>query len=451
MSVFADGYSRYLSYNFNYIDRLKLFRKYFRSSVKIMADPNFMARSLIDRLDQFPKYPYFYNPLIRTDSLNLVKIYNSTLDNTSDLVESMLDSDELMRKKVFDTIPNTVEDFLEEICFQFSYISTASEIYNYELIVRSFVSDSQFRNFFSDLYVPYFYSSDQIEGDTAGLENSSATYQYLLYSCLYNMFSISHNIGTRGLLYLTHINDFGPLFDRVDKTIMLIDFDVFVNNYVDQMSADLAINVGKAIYSFQKISPIMLQNLSTVIRDSLLHVTSGLSASFYLFFYSLDTYPPAESIITNFLDNLNSLMSADVVSKIYNDATIVDTVEMSSQTNNENLLSSGFMEKIAESQLKNYLFLCFLYKYWPVKFLNILQLTIREYVENYIKTTNDDSLTLDEYKNLISTFCESKINYTNLNQFLNLFLLPTPTLVTYGAGISAKFTFTPTTDRKSVV
>ena len=125
MNVFADAYSRYLAYNFNYINRTKLFQKYFKNSIVFITDPKFITKNFIDQIDKFPKYPYFFNPISKPPigSFNIRKIYESSLDNTDKLLESMSDTPELAKKPLYDSIPVDINDFLEELCFQFSYTS----------------------------------------------------------------------------------------------------------------------------------------------------------------------------------------------------------------------------------------------------------------------------------------------------------------------------------------
>ena len=107
MSKFADGYSRYLTNYFNYINKYRSFRKYFRNSIISSTDPNFMSKTLIDNKEFFPKYPYYLNVFTRTDSINLIKIFDSAMDNTDELIESMLGVKELERKKLYDSIPSS--------------------------------------------------------------------------------------------------------------------------------------------------------------------------------------------------------------------------------------------------------------------------------------------------------------------------------------------------------
>ncbi len=443
MSTFADGYSRYLTNYFNYINRSRTFRKYFRNSVISLTDPNFMPKNLINSIDNFPKYPYFMNAFVRTDSINLIKIYNSSMDNTSNLLESMVGSSELAKKGLYDSIPSSLDKFLAELNFQFAYTSGPIDLYNYESVVRSFITEYQYRNFFSDLYTPLFHSTDQIDGETARLEDKSFLYQYMLYSSLYNIVSISHDIYPKLLMYLTYINTSGMPADRVDQAAVLTGFQTFVTNYSSYISEDLAGIIGKSMYDFQNISETMMQDLVTVISTKLSNATTGLYKSFDNFYTPLKLLSPVNFLSNNVNQHLNALISSDIVTKIYNDATIIDQNAMSVETQYEDDEYSLYMEKITESQLKNYLFLCFLYKFWPIKFLNVLQLSIKEYTEIVIKTSNDKMLTQADYGDLFEYFTTNYIDYVTLNSFLCTYLTPTASIVTYGAGTHAKFTFTP--------
>lgn len=443
MNVFADAYSRYLSNNFNYINKTKQFQKYFKGSVISLTDPNFMSKILIAKKDEFPKYPYFLNAFVRTDYVDIVKIYESIMDNTDTLVDTMIGSSELAKKYSYDVIPNALDSFLAELYFQFSYISTSEDLYNYDLLVRSFISEDQYRNFFSDLYAPLYHSTDQIEGETAGLEDKSFLYEYMLYTCLYGIMNSTHTIYSSILRYLTFVNSYGVPTDRVDHVTMLADFQTFITNYSNNMSIDLSNIIAKSMYDFQNISKIMIENLITVIDSKITNVTTGMYKSFYNFYNLNTSLHPVNFLANNFIQQLNSFSTIDFVSEIYDDFSIVDEEITNLQIQEEIDEYVAFMGKITAAGLKNYLFLCFLYKFWPIKFLNVLQLSLKEYTENNIKTADDDVKTREEYSILFEWFANNYINYPNLKSFLDNNLAPTASIITYGIGTHAKFTFTP--------
>ncbi|MFA7202774.1 MAG: hypothetical protein WC188_03585 [Candidatus Caldatribacteriota bacterium] len=443
MSTFADGYSRYLNYNFNYIRKLKEFRKYFFNGTISITSPKFMSDSLLDIKDTIPKYPYFFNAFVRSDSIDIVKIYESSMDNTDVLLEKLIGASELRQKQLYDSIPSLLNNFLAELNFQFSFISSETDLYNYNLIIRSFINETFYRNFFNNLYVPVFYSTDQIEGDTAGLEDKSFIYQYMLYCYIYNVISSSHSFFSKLNNYANYINTILPAGDRIDLDIIIDSFNTFVNTYSNYISNDLCGIVLKSIYKFQNVSDTLTLAVNNIISNKINNIVNGLNVSFYNFLNLNTVYDPVVFLITNLIDHINSLTSADVVSKIYNDSNIIEQVQTLYTTIYEDEKYQQFMSKISQFSFKNYLFMAFLYKFWPMKFLNVLQLTIKEYTENVIKTPNDDFFSIDEFQTLLEYFNSTVINYSNFANFLNTYLLPTPELITHGVGISSTFTFTP--------
>jgi len=399
---------------------------------------------LINSRNEFPKYPYFFNPFVRTDSINVVKIYESTLDNTDVLLNTMVGCSELEKKTIYDKIPSSLDKFLSEVYFQYAYVSTPTDLYNYDLIIRSFVSEYQYRNFFSDLYAPVFYSSTQSEGDTAGLEDGSSLYQYMLYSSLYNIISQMNTLYPSILRYLTYINEYGPAADRVNQATILADFQAFVTDYSFSMSVDLSHIISRSVYDYQNISQTMLDDLINVIRNKLTNLTSGFYQSFYDFYGASTYFNPVQFLANNFIRQLNAFAAADIMSRIHNDYTIVNEGTTISQVQQESDTYASYMGKIELNSLKNYLFLCFLYKFWPLKFLNILQLTLKEYTEKVIKrTTVDDLTTEDTYGSLFEWFASNYVDFANLRNFLEAQVAPAVSKVTYGSGTEAKFTFTP--------
>ena len=442
MSKFADGYSRYLTNHFNYVLKYETFRKYFKNSVASLTDPKFVSKMLISKKDEFPKYPYFFNAIVRTDNVNLVKIYNSTMDNTDKLLEAMVGATELGKKELYDSIPSSLDNFLAELNFQFAYISTPTDLYNFDLILKSFSTEYQYRNFFNDLYTPLF---NNIDGETAGLEDKSFLYQYMLYCCLYNVLPISHNIYSKLFSFTSMINETGEIVDRVDQASMLSGFQTFISNYDDTMSIDLSNIISKSLYGFQSISKNMFDNLITVISGKITNGASGLYNSFYNFYNPLPSLAPITFLSNNATQLLNAVISSDIITQIYNNDNIIDQDMTSHQTLYEDDTYSIYMSKIEESQLKNYLFLCFLYKFWPVKFLNILQLTLKEYTEQLIKSVDEDALSTTDYGDIFKTFTTTYINYTNLETFLNSYMVPTDNIVIQNDGTHSKFTFIPGT------
>ena len=90
----------------------------------------------------------------------------------------------------------------------------------------------------------------------------------------------------------------------------------------------------------------------------------------------------------------------------------------------ENDAFDTYMGKMTPENIQNYLFLVFLYKFWPINFLNILQLEMKEYTEVVIKTNEiKDNLFVNQilFSQVISNFInnDTDIDYNNLCNYVN--------------------------------
>ncbi|MDD4081911.1 MAG: hypothetical protein PHD05_00855 [Sphaerochaetaceae bacterium] len=443
MSVFADAYSRYLSYNFNCINKQRELRKYFLNGIIYITAPKFLSEHLLDNYETFPKYPFFFKAFVRTDAINLVKIYNSSMDNVNYLLDGLCGSDELLKKPLYDSIPHVNDLFLSELNFQFSYISTSTDFFNYNYVIQSFVNEIQYRNFFSDLYSSLFYSASQEPGETAELEKHSFLLQYFFYAILFNVLSSITNIPSKLYYYSQYVNDMLPNNDKVNSNRLITSFSNFIDNYKSVISLDLTTVIGKGIYNYENISQKLLLEFESVILNNICDVDNGIVKCFETFMNQNTYLEPCNFLNNYFYQMLISLTSIDCICEIFKTENIINVDQIINYDEFENSEYADYMSKITEFTLKKYLFLGFLYKFWPIKFLNVLQLTIKEFIENEIKTPDDEVMSKTEFSNSFNQFCEDGINYTNLANLLNTHLLPSEELITYGIDTPATFTFTP--------
>lgn len=90
----------------------------------------------------------------------------------------------------------------------------------------------------------------------------------------------------------------------------------------------------------------MIQNLNTIISNKLTDASTGFAKSFADLMNS-GSLSPVEFIISNVINHLNSFISADIVSRIYNNPSIVDQVS----TDGEKLFETNkYNEYIAKFQ-----------------------------------------------------------------------------------------------------
>lgn len=401
MSIFADGYSSYLTYTFDYVKKMLFFDEIFSEGYSACRESNFLTKDFIDKLDKFPLFPYFYNILSGDDSINVIKIYNVVSDNVEDLESALISKPEVIRQKaVYDLIPLDIGDIEKYATFQYAYMSGISDLYNKELNFRSFMFDKSYRNFFSSLYADKFCSVG--ESESAGLENSCCMYLYAIRNYLFSLMLNSCNIPSELLLYLIYFNTYGSSSSRVNNSVLSDCFSSFITSYKNTMSDELVDLVGKSIYGFVSINDLLKEQIATIVKTKL----SELSTVFSSYLTSIANNP-VYSLSGSSADLLYSIIGCDILSKIYNDDTILTQAEVSGYVQIEDDAFSNYLAEITTANIESYLFVSYLYKFQHHRFMNILPLCMKEYTENVIKPTGVDTFTLSQFTDMINRLYDS--------------------------------------------
>lgn len=429
MSIFADGYSSYLNYTFNYINKFATFNSFFEQGYLTCKNTNFLTQDFINKIEKFPLFPYFYNIISDTENLKIISIYNVAADNVENLEEALLSKVDIMRQKAtYDLFPERIEDIIQYAYFQYAYMSTVSNLFSRDYNFRSFIFERTYRNFFNNLYSNKFCSVG--EATSAGIEDSCFIPLYAVKNYLFNLMPNSCNLSNQLMLYLMYFNTYGPADQRIDNTNLSTGFTSFISSYRTTMAGELVDLIGKSLYNFTDISTLLRNELITNVKTKL----SQLPAIFTTYLGTI-AENPIYTLMGNSIDSLYSEIGCDVLSKIYNDNDIINQVSLSNTSVVEENLFSSFMNNINSSNIETYLFISYLYKFHYPRFINVLPLCLKEYTQNVIKSSDIDGLTLLEYSTIINKlydptpiddpsspgeylFPQSDVNYNNLRTFL---------------------------------
>jgi len=401
MSVLADGYSSYLTYTFDYVKKMLFFDRIFSEGYSICRESSFLTKDFIAKLDNFPLFPYFYNILSADDSINVIKIYNVTSDNVEDLETALISKPEVIRQKaVYDLIPLEKDNIEKYATFQYAYMSGISDLYNKELNFRSFMFDRSYRNFFSSLYADNFCSVG--ESESAGLENSCCIHLYSIQSYLFNLITSSCNLSSKLLLYLIYFNTYGSSGSRVNNSVLIDSFSSFITSYKNTMSDELIDLVCRSIYGFINVNDLLREQIAVIVKTKLSELSTILSS--YLTSVSNNPVYSLSAISTNLLYHI---ISCNILSKIYNDNTILTQVEVSKYAQVESDTFDNYLAKITTANIEAYLFISYLYKFQHHRFMNILPLCMKEYTENVIKPSGVDTFTLSQFLDIVDKLYDS--------------------------------------------
>jgi hypothetical protein len=440
MSILSSEYSNYLTYLYDYNKKLEFFQSMFSKSYNYFKNTNYLNKDFAAIQNQFPKFPYFFNVISSLDNINLVAIQNCSMDNTEYLLSILYGSDVIANKSTFDNIPNNIDDILLHVNYQFSYLADPINYYNYNLYTTPYLTENlSNRNEFSNLFTDNQYDST-IDGNIGMLQHSTFILQHATYCLLNNLLSSQFD------LYLTLYRQIlykqkNSISIEISKTDFSNSFTEFVKSNQVILSKELTNIITKIIFSFDNINDAVCSNIQTIVINKLLYNTpsSTIVSCFNTFLNKSVAYEPYLVIFSNLVNSLTAHLSAKYTSDIFNNAndimpdlkTILTNpilfTAVNNATSNEELVDFGnihessivkaiilennaigkYFGKMDELNIQNYMFLLFLYKFWPLKFINTLQLIMQEYTQLNIKTneTSDNLFSNDEdYKILLKNF-----------------------------------------------
>ena len=107
MNYISDTYSNILNFFSNTENRLGELKTESNSFTNMIINGDFLSSNFLDSIENYPKYPYLFKPIINTSKYNLIKIYYSTDENVDQLLSAITNTNILSLKKKFSSIPDT--------------------------------------------------------------------------------------------------------------------------------------------------------------------------------------------------------------------------------------------------------------------------------------------------------------------------------------------------------
>jgi hypothetical protein len=172
----------------------------------------------------------------------------------------------------------------------------------------------------------------------------------------------------------------------------------------------------QSLYKMTKIDSKITDAISVSIENK--HANSLISA--FDSYIDEDVSFPISLLNQYVLNSLYLVFGSNQISTIYNNTDIFNLGFIATNSISENQIFNNFKDKSTTTDIKNYLYLSYLYKFWPIKFLNVYPIIISKYVEQQIKP--DDSLAFSQksLESLLSfSLATNNINYQNLTNHFN--------------------------------
>lgn len=378
MSVISNAnFGIYLKNNFDFTHILNNFEStffYIYDSIKNNTNIPYNFDSI---LSDYPKYPENFKYISNPINYNQYKIYNVVTTDISYLLDE-IDPGVLHIKLSLDDIPVEFENLKFDINFQKTFFEDTNSLYNKNVI---FLENSNIQTY--NNYIYYFIGNSL---DWEAFKNIDCFHGFL------NYYFSSQLVKDLFNYFENQFIDLCMSDNRLSTSLTSSDFNNYLNNNTNIITTDLAAILMKNNYGTLKYSEQVDNMVSDVIGENIDNLKTAFNN--HINGYNYDVALELSSQISSFLTYPISnklLQSLDYVGAL----TITTKIDK---------LISEYLSKSSENQLGPYLTLSFLYKNSPVKFLSILSLILRQYVEDKLITKNDMLFQNYEIKKLLTNF-----------------------------------------------
>lgn len=398
--MLSDAFSKYLCYQSNYNLIINLFISYFNSGYNLIKNGNYLNINFDENQSTYPRYPYPFNIIQDLSYYNIFKIFNVTNDIVTNLDSLIIDQDVLAKKYLYKNYPP--EDhkyFLNDINFQYTCFEKSKDLYNLE-IYNSLINYKRGKNKFG--FIINYDLTNPISNDSDG--GSSFLIQHYLYLILRQIIPTSTNMVS---LISTKVieNQYYGLSEL--KT----GFNSYVTNNVN-IKTDIAKIYTKNLYQFVNPTDLYIDTIATKIDSSIHNLITTFNS--YVDTFVID---PIFSITEYFYDYLFNYITIDMLSSMYNNYSIFNKGISQTVKAYETSIYEKYMTDVDLNSMKDYMFLNYAFKDNPFKFLNLMQLNVKDYVENKLKPADDNTFDLYEVQKKLNSVY-SNMNFTEFRSFI---------------------------------
>lgn len=350
-------------------------------------------------LNKYPIYYDFYPSIKSLKGFNTLKIREITYDSTQYLI-SRIRSEVIVLKEKLDKIPLTESDITYDISFQNTYISNMNSFFNKNNAFLHLSIPSYSNYFFYELGTQY----------GGNISNTTSTRNIVVLFYLIDSIPRITNVYTQWTDYF--INS-----DIITSNKLNTEFGEFIDQNIDNIINILIELISKNVYQILDLS----DNILLSIKNNSLNEILKIKDCFQSFINNAGNNIQFE--LSHFYKTIiNHVISIELLERI------ADPSENAFNSNEdqftdifrrgEEKIIYDFLKLVNPQNLKDYLFLSYQYKFWPIKYLNILSIITKKFTEEQIFL--EDKTLIDE--NLISSYITSikkSINFNDLSRVVN--------------------------------
>jgi len=399
MSNLSSAYGSYMTHFHKFKPRLDTFSESFNQVYDLIQSGQYIDCDLDKRMDDYPKYPCIYQYFNKTKNFDLWKIYNCVLDTVDKLKDYITSKSALSLRIDLDKIPNDIIKIRNDVNLQYTFSSRINDLFDLKQHFHDYSRLKKIINFYNSL--------DETSYNEGFNDSSSSFIHTFLFDFLFRQqLRNSSNFSSKLGLYC-------------------IDNDIFsgsniknsFNTFIDDNSEDFFYTssqiILQSLYSMSKIDP----KVTNLVLKSIEHNSTDLKEAFENYIDYHIGYPSGE-IIQFSTNSLYLVLGSNLISSTYNNFGIFDQSFQQSTSYAEDEVFSNFMNNVSSTSVQSYLFMSYLYKFWPIKFINVLPMIMSKYAEEIIKPDVNQAFSRSRLESIFS-LCLNKVDYDELISYLN--------------------------------
>lgn len=402
MSELSEYYASYMTHFHKFSPRMATFKEAFNVINDLIHSGQFIDCKLENQKDDYPKYPCIFNYFNKTINFDVWKIYNAATDNTDLLLDYITDKDALNLRSSLDTIPTDLVKLKNDVCLQYTFWSDYNDLFDTKLHFYDYSKMKDVLNYYNSL------DNDPYNTDFKD-QNMSFTHIFL--------FDFLFRLQLKNMTdFPTKLNTYCIRNNIFNKTEIKDQFSTFVNSEKNSFFPLVIKIILQSLYTMTQIDSTVTTKISNSIINK---YSTKLINAFNSYVDNHLTYPITQ-LNQYILNSLYLVFGSNKISDLFNNTDIFNLGFVQSNSTAETLIFKSFKDKVTTTAIKNYLYILYLYKSWPIKFLNVSNMIISEYVEEQIKPASSLAYSQKSLESLLSfSLADNNINYSLLADHFN--------------------------------
>lgn len=401
MKILDSNFSIYLDNVFNFNNILTNWNNSFTYIYELLKQNKKISINLKEYIKHFEhKFPDNFKIISNINKFNQQKIKDATYNNTEDIL-NVIDDETLVLKNNLDEIDKKLEDLTFSRNLQITFLEDINKLYN---IDEYFVNNS---SKYIEVYNKYYDIVGNINDEYTA--NGDCIQSFINFIFLTNIFNETTN-------FRSMISNYLVSFDIINRNSISNVFNNILNINILELKEILTNTI--LTHNYQTVYPA--PKVKKIISDTINDNIQSLKDEFIK--YININYIKYNTEFARYLtDTCIHGLSKDILVELIKDGSSIIDIYNSSLNITEERMFDFYLNKVNEFNIKNHMFLLYIYRFWIYQFLNVMPIIMQNYVIRHIYNDEETNIKISkrDINGFVFKYVSNNINYENYANLLN--------------------------------